>query len=76
MVIGCEEGVELLLAMLPAKLTPLQTDILIDHVLLGRTMDEMAPEYGCSRGNIGLILERARRNVRRVMRARIEELAA
>jgi hypothetical protein len=60
-----EAGVseEMLCIVLAARLTPLQTDVLLDTVLLGRGSCALAPEYGVSPAAVHKTLLRARHNV-------------
>jgi DNA-directed RNA polymerase specialized sigma24 family protein len=59
---------QLLLAVLAAKLTPNQVDAFIDHAVMGRGMQEVADEYGCSYGNVRQAVGRARAKLQRLVR--------
>jgi DNA-directed RNA polymerase specialized sigma24 family protein len=49
---------ELLIAF--GRLTPLQREALVDHVLIGRTVGEIAESMGCTSQNVSNVLRRAR----------------
>jgi DNA-directed RNA polymerase specialized sigma24 family protein len=54
---------DLLCAVLAARLTPMQSDVLLDVTLLDATHAELALKYGVSRSRIGQVLQRAREKV-------------
>lgn len=60
---------QVLLMVLAAGLTPNQTDLFVDHVMLGRRMQQMAKEYGCSHSAVGQCLDRAKLKMQRVVMA-------
>jgi DNA-directed RNA polymerase specialized sigma24 family protein len=55
---------KLLLIVVASRLTPLQTDVFLDAVLLGRGPRVLAPEYGVSAQAVSRTLTRARGKVR------------
>ena len=57
--------IEMVIA-LSARATQNQVDIFIDHVLLGRTCEQLASEYGLNRARIGQISTAVRRKARRL----------
>jgi len=57
----------LLIAVLEARLTPNQRDVFLDQHLLGKTLTELAGEYGVTRSAVGHSSKKARRKLGRVM---------
>lgn len=60
---------DLLLAVLAAKLTPLQRDVLLDMTLLEGRSEDVAVRYGVSRQRISQVWVLARRKVLAGLRA-------
>ena len=56
-----------LLAVVGAGLTPMQLDVFLDQLLLGKSLDVLAGEYGVSRSAIGQASKRARRKLAKQM---------
>jgi DNA-directed RNA polymerase specialized sigma24 family protein len=55
---------KLLIMVVAARLTSLQTDVLLDTVLLERGTSALAPEYGVSAAAVSRTLIRARDKMR------------
>ena len=66
-------GHELLHACIEARLTPLQRSAFIDHRIMGRTLEQIATEYGVTSSAVRELSDKARRKLAAVYRA---ELAA
>ena len=56
-------GHELLHACIVAGLTPLQREAFIDHAILGRTLTDVAVEYGVTPPAIRQLCDTARRKL-------------
>ena len=55
---------DLLLVVLASGLSPMQVDVLVDRIALGRSMLEISRDYGVSRSRIGQVLQSSRCAVR------------